>query len=100
MDGSGYFLRLGPAWLRDSVIPRDTSVTVILALEGPQNANMPADVTGALAANPTARDFFNQLPTFYRKNYLRWIDGNKKPDVRANRISELIALLAAGKRAR
>ncbi|UOZ12058.1 YdeI/OmpD-associated family protein [Amycolatopsis sp. WQ 127309] len=35
--------------------------------------------------------------SFYRKAYLRWIDGTKgKPDVRAARIAEVVGLLADG----
>ena len=39
--------------------------------------------------------------TFYRKAYLRWIDGTKRrPDVRARRIAEMVELLEAGRKER
>ena len=96
--GSDYFLRLGAAWLRDnSVAPGDT-VTVILAPEGPQEDNMPLDVTQALAKSKPAKLFFDGLPTFYRKNFMRSIESAKRPETRARRIGEMIELLAAGKR--
>lgn len=98
VGGSDYFLRLGAAWLRDnSVAPGDT-VTVVLAPEGPQEDNMPQDVTQALAKNKAAKTFFDGLPTFYRKNFIRSIEGAKRPETRARRIGEMIELLAAGKR--
>lgn len=96
--GSDYFLRLGAAWLRDnSVAPGDT-VTVVLAPEGPQEDNMPPDMTQALANNKAAKIFFDGLPTFYRKNFMRSIESAKRPETRARRIGEMIELLAAGKR--
>ena len=96
-----YALTLGPAWLRDGRITPGSTVTVTLALEGPQADELADDITTALHAHPTANAFFAGLPTFYRKKYLRWIDGTKgKPLVRAQRIAEMITLLAAGQRER
>jgi hypothetical protein len=96
-----YMLKLGPAWMRDCGIPIGSEVTVTLALEGPQGENLAADIVAALQANPVAKAFFDGLPTFYRKKYLRWIDGTKsRPDVRGQRITELINLLSNGQRER
>ena len=98
---TGYVLKLGPAWVRDCGITIGSEITVTLNLEGPQEDNLADDIVVALKANPTAKSFFDGLPTFYRKKYLRWIDGTKsKPDVRAQRIAELITLLASGQRER
>ncbi len=52
----------------------------------------------ALATNTVAKAFFDGLPTFYRKNYIRWIESAKRPETRAKRIVEMMALLAEGKR--
>lgn len=98
VGGSAYFLRLGAAWLRDSGIAPGDTVSVSLAPEGPQEDNMPPDVTQALAKKKSAKAFFDGLPTFYRKNFMRWIESAKKPETRARRIGEMIELLAAGKR--
>ena len=98
---SSYMLKLGPAWLRDCGITIGSEITVTLDLEGPQEDNLADDIVAALKANPTTKAFFDGLPTFYRKKYLRWINGTKgKPDVRAQRIAEMITLLAAGQRER
>lgn len=96
--GSEHFLRLGAAWLRDSGVAPGDSVSVSLALEGPQEGTMPPDVTRALAKNKAAKTFFDGLPTFYRKNFMRSIESAKRPETRARRIAEMIDLLAAGKR--
>jgi uncharacterized protein YdeI (YjbR/CyaY-like superfamily) len=61
---------------------------------------MAADLAAAFDAEPAARRFFESLPTFYRKNFMRWIDQAKRPDTRARRIAETIATLNAGKRER
>lgn len=100
IDGR-YALKLGPAWLRDCGIPISNEITVTLALEGPQVENMADDIVTALQTNPAAKAFFDGLPTFYRKKYLRWIDGTKsRSDVRVQRIAEMCMLLAQGKRER
>lgn len=97
---AGYALALGPAWRRDNGIEAGMTVTVRLAVEGPQVATMAADLAAAFAAAPAAHEFFNTLPTFYRKNYLRWIDSAKRPSTRAARIQEMIGLLEANQRER
>ena len=50
---------------------------------------------------PEAARFFDGLATFYRKNYLRWIDATRRsPEVRAQRIAELVVLMKAGRKER
>jgi hypothetical protein len=97
-DNGEYFLSLGPAWRRDNNLDIGDSVTVVLDAEGPQLDNLPPDVAAALTAEPTALEFFGSIATFYRKNYMRWIESAKRPETRAARITEMIALLKAGKR--
>ncbi len=99
-EGSAYFLGIGPAWLRDAHLDQDATLIVTLAPEGPQQDNMAQDVTTALAANAEARAFFESLPTFYRKNYVRWIESAKRPETRRARIAEMMTLLKAHQRER
>ncbi|MDT7798419.1 MAG: hypothetical protein QOI78_1852 [Actinomycetota bacterium] len=95
-DG-GWELAVTPLWLRDTATAVGDEVTVVLAPEGPQRGDLAEDVADALAADPAAGAFFDTLAQFYRKAYLRWIDGTKgRPDVRAARIAEVTGLLAAG----
>lgn len=70
----------------------------MLSPEGPQLDNIGADLALALESNPKAKEFFESLPTFYRKNYLRWIDSAKRPETRTKRIAEAIQQLAEGVR--
>ena len=81
-------MRLEAAWLRSTSIVPGVQVSVSLDLEGPQEDNLADDIAATLGANPAAQAFFDGMPTFYRKKYLRWIDSTKRsPDIRAQRIN-------------
>ena len=97
---SGYYLEMGPAWCRDASLSEGELAMVSLEPEGPQVAAMDGDVASALSAAPGARRFFESLPTFYRKNFMRWIHDAKRPETRAKRVAEMVELLKAGKRER
>lgn len=98
-EGVGFFL--GPAWRRDCGIAPGDEVDVVLAPEGPQRDDLAPDIAAALAAEPAAGELFDSLAQFYRRAYLRWIDGTKRrPDVRAERIAEVVELLKAGHKQR
>jgi hypothetical protein len=97
----GYLLPLGPVYRRDNGLRPGDLVDVTLVPEGPQSGSLAADIAAALDAEPEAASFFDGLATFYRKNYLRWIDATKRsPDVRAQRIAELVRLMKAGRKER
>ena len=97
----GYFLPLGPVYRRDAGLQLGDLVTVTLMPEGPQSKGLAADIVAALEAEPDAARFFDGLATFYRKNYLRWIDATKRsPELRAQRIAGLIQSMKAGKKER
>jgi hypothetical protein len=99
-DGTAYVLSLGPTWRRDNGLKVGDFVEVELAPEGPQFADLAPDIAAALGVSPQARAFFEGLSTFYRKGYLRWIDGARRPETRASRIHEMVGLLEAGKNKR
>jgi len=99
-DGTKPVLSLGPAWRRDAGVDVGDRVEVTLAPEGPQLADLAPDIAAALEGAPDARAFFEALATFYRKGYLKWIEGARKPETRAARIEEMVSLLQAGKRQR
>ena len=94
--GDGYGIVVGPAWRRDCGVEPGDRVAVVLSPEGPQRADLPDDFRNALEANPTAGAFFDGIAQFYRNAYLRWIEATKRrPDVRAERIEEVVELLEA-----
>lgn len=96
VDG-GHGIPLGPAWRRGCGVGPGDEVTVVLRPEGPQRADLAPDVVAALDASPAAGAFFDDLAQFYRRAYLRWIDATKRrPEVRGERIAEMVRLLEAG----
>jgi len=99
-DGERYIFILGPSWRRDNKIAPGQKVSVALAPEGPLQSNVAPDIAAAFSDAPDALAFFEALPTFYRKNFMRWIDSAKRPDTRAAHIAEMIVLLKDGKRER
>ena len=57
----------------------------------------PGRLRAALEADPSAGEFFDGLAQFYRRAYLRWIDGTKRrPDERVKRIVEMVELCRQG----
>ncbi|MCW5944057.1 MAG: YdeI/OmpD-associated family protein [Fimbriimonadaceae bacterium] len=97
----GWAIAPGAAWLRDCPLEEGLEVSVTIEAEGPQADDLPPDFAAALAAEPEARAFFDALATFYRKGYLKWLDGAKKPaEKRSARIAEIVTLLKAGHKQR
>lgn len=99
-DGARFFLPIGPAWRRDNGVEPGADVEVVLGPEGPQPDTISADVAAALNGAPEARAFFESLPSFYRKNYIRWIEEAKRPETRRDRIEGMMSLLKDGRRRR
>lgn len=100
-SGKGHFLPLGPAWRRRAGLRPGDAIDVVIVDESPPREGLAADIAAALEADPEAGRFFDALAGFYRKNYLRWIDATKRrPDVREERIAELVELLKAGRKQR
>ncbi len=96
-DDVGWSFSLSPARLRSGPVGPGDEVEVVISPEGPQRGDLDADVGAALEANPAAGAFFDTLAQFYRKGYLQWINGTKgRPEVRAQRIAEMIRLLNDG----
>ncbi len=93
-----YFLPLGAAWRRDAKIDLNAPVKVVLFPEGPQQESLAQDIAEALASDPGSLAFFEALATFYRNSYIKWIESAKRPETRAARISEMMALLKERKK--
>src|SRR5262245_14972185 len=67
------------------------------AYDGSRTAEVPEDLATALAQNPRARAFFDALDRANRYAILWRVQNAKKPETRARRIEEFVALCAAGK---
>jgi len=59
---------------------------------------IPQELSEALARNRKAKDFFEGLAPTYRKQYIGWIVTAKRPETRAKRLKESLALLASGEK--
>ena len=60
--------------------------------------DLPNYIAKAIRANAKAWKFFRGLAPTYRRDFVVWIHTAKRPDTRARRIRESLALLAAGKK--
>ena len=58
----------------------------------------PADLAAQLAINPAAAAYFAKLAYPHQREYVRWLEGAKKPETRARRLSETVAMLAQGRK--
>jgi hypothetical protein len=74
-DDVGWSFSLDAARVRDCPAELGDDVEVVISPEGPQRGDLAPDLLAALDSNPAAGAFFDSLAQFYRKSYLRWIDG-------------------------
>jgi len=68
------------------------------AYDSPSNATVPDDLAVALAENARAATFFISLDSRNRYAVLHRIQTAKKPETRARRIAEFVAMLARGEK--
>jgi uncharacterized protein YdeI (YjbR/CyaY-like superfamily) len=61
-------------------------------------AEIPPELAEALARDDAAAATFNAFPPSCRREYCEWVGEAKRPETKAKRISETIALLREGKR--
>lgn len=96
--GPRCLLPIGAAWIRDNGLGPGATVTVSLRPDGHQIATIAPDIAAALTAEPQARALFESVAPFYRNNYIRWIESAKRPETRAKRIAETVAMLKRGEK--
>ncbi len=69
------------------------------ALDAVEALTIPPDLKKALAANPTAKGYFDAFPRSVKRAILERIASAKKPETRAKRIEETVTLAAQNIRA-
>jgi uncharacterized protein YdeI (YjbR/CyaY-like superfamily) len=67
------------------------------AYASPRTATVPEDFRQALDENPAAQRFFATLGSTHRYSFLYRIEDAKRPETRARRIREYVAMLAEGR---
>jgi len=68
------------------------------AYDPPSNATVPRDLAAAFRATPRAAAFFAKLDSRNRFAVLYRVQTAKKPETRARRISQFVAMLAKGEK--
>jgi len=68
------------------------------AYDPPSRATVPEDLAAALKAKPRAQAFFAGLDSRNRYAVLYRVQAAKKPETRARRIAELVAMMATGRK--
>ena len=58
----------------------------------------PDDLAAALAEAPRAANEFTKLAYSHQREYVRWLEGAKKPEIRTRRLAETVERLLQGKR--
>ncbi len=71
----------------------DTIEITVEADNAVRDVAVPADFTAALAAEPSAKEFFETLSPSHRKEFVRWISEAKKDQARARRVEQAIQML-------
>jgi uncharacterized protein YdeI (YjbR/CyaY-like superfamily) len=69
------------------------------ALDAIEALEIPSDLDQALAGNPTARRYFDAFPRSVKRGILEWIATARRPETRARRVEETVALAAENVRA-
>lgn len=65
-----------------------------------KSLTIPAQFRRALAEKPRALTFFEGLAHTHRKEYILWVRSAKKPETRARRIRQALAMLSIGQKTR
>ena len=72
-------------------------VEVVLELDRvPREAEVPAALAAALAADPQAGAVFERLAFTHRKEYARWVAEAKREETRQRRVEQALEMIRAG----
>ena len=58
----------------------------------------PDDLAAQLATNPQAAAYFQKLAYSHQREFVRWLEGAKRPETRAHRLAQTIELLGQGRK--
>jgi Bacteriocin-protection, YdeI or OmpD-Associated/Domain of unknown function (DUF1905) len=76
----------------------DTVVIELEADDQPRTVDPPADLAGALAADPEAKAAFDGLSFTHRREYAEWVAGAKRESTRRRRVEQAVRMLRDGRR--
>ena len=75
------------------------TVRVTLARDtAERKMEVPADLAEQLATAPKAAAYFAKLAYSHQRDYVRWLEGAKKPETRTRRLGEMLEMLNQGRK--
>ncbi|GLY30391.1 YdeI/OmpD-associated family protein [Kineosporia sp. NBRC 101731] len=93
---AGHYIVVNQAVRAAAGVRAGDEVTVTISPDAAtRTVEVPDDLTTALAAEPAAHDFFDQLSYSRKKEYVSWITGAKQAQTRERRIGQAIEKLSA-----
>lgn len=97
-DGS-HSMPVNKKLLAEAHLSAGDAVEVDMSLDTEaRQVEVPEDLQDALNASGDMEDVFNALAYSYRKEFVEWITGAKRPDTRARRVERTLELLRSGQR--
>jgi hypothetical protein len=78
---------------RDSPKPKPTRTRKLV-----RELSVPADLKKALSGNAAAAETFKNFAPSYRREYIEWITGAKRPETRERRLENAVQWMSEGKR--
>jgi Bacteriocin-protection, YdeI or OmpD-Associated/Domain of unknown function (DUF1905) len=97
--GGRYYLPVNRA-LRDAagVAAGDAVVIELEADDEPRTVDPPADLAGALAADPEAKAAFDGLSYTHQREYAEWVAEAKREATRRRRVEQAVQMVKDGRR--
>ncbi len=78
--------------------PGDVIHVVVWKDESERQVTVPSELSVALAGSETAMAYFHSLSYSQRRHYVDWIEGAKKAETKAERVTKAVAMLTEGKK--
>jgi len=98
--GDGHHALLLPKQIRRAIDKTlgDTVRVALMRDATERKMEAPADLAEQLAAVPKAAAYFARLAYSHQREYVRWLEGAKKPETRAARLRQIVEMLAQGRK--
>lgn len=96
--GGDNMIGLSKAARAEADVEIGSSYHVEIALDKDERVvEIPADLSVALAEDPSVQAAFGALSYTHRKEYVRWVEDAKKDETRAQRIATTVEMVRAGR---
>ena len=97
--GDGHMMVVNAAMRAGAKCKGGDTVSVAMQLdEDERTVEVPAYLKKIIASDPKAREFWPRLSFTHQKEYVREIEGAKRPDTREKRITAMMEALRKGQR--